>query len=622
MRDFATIARSAGSRLGGRWGAVLAVHITCALLAAVILVPAVGILGRVLLALSGRRAATDLDILYFFLSPVGLLALVIVAVLLLAILALEQAALMVVPASAVNQRHLDTWTALRFAWSRAPGILRLASQIVVRCLMIAVPFLLVAGAIYWFALTDFDINYYLSKRPPAFWGAAIANGVVVVAMTIVVADRLIRLSLSLPALLFENLTPRAALARSKQLTIGRRVTILLLLAAWTAAALIVGSVALGLVSLIGQWFVPSLMDSLPWLTVALTALLLLGILISLPVGAFNAGSFAYLTFCLYQASGGAVVLQSLPDPGELSRDRARRLSTRIMVLGCVVVGAFALVMGGWLIRQARVTDNVLVIAHRGAAGEAPENTLASIRRAIEDGTDSVEIDVQETADGEVVVIHDSDFMKLAKVDLKVWDGTLAQVLGIDVGSWFSPTFAAERVPTLRDVLEAARGRSDVVIELKYYGHNVRLEERVAEIVESTGMADNIVVMSLSYDGIRKMSSLRPNWTTGLLVAKRIGNLNQLDVDFLAVNVGIATPRFIRSTHRAGKKVYVWTVNDPMTMSSLMSLGVDGIITDEPALARQVLAQRSKLSSTERLLARVALLFGKPVPKRTYRDDSP
>jgi glycerophosphoryl diester phosphodiesterase len=79
--------------------------------------------------------------------------------------------------------------------------------------------------------------------------------------------------------------------------------------------------------------------------------------------------------------------------------------------------------------------------------------------------------VQESADGEVVVVHDSDFMKLAGVDLKVWNGTLTQISTLDVGSWFSPAFAAERVPTLQQVLDTARGNSGVLIELKYYGYD-------------------------------------------------------------------------------------------------------------------------------------------------------
>jgi hypothetical protein len=85
-----------------------------------------------------------------------------------------------------------------------------------------------------------------------------------------------------------------------------------------------------------------------------------------------------------------------------------------------------------------------------------------MRQAIEDGADWLEIDVQESADGEVIVIHDSDFMKLAGVDLKVWDGPLDQIREIDVGSWFDPRFSAERVPTLAEVLELARGKARVI----------------------------------------------------------------------------------------------------------------------------------------------------------------
>jgi glycerophosphoryl diester phosphodiesterase len=266
-----------------------------------------------------------------------------------------------------------------------------------------------------------------------------------------------------------------------------------------------------------------------------------------------------------------------------------------------IAAVIAGLMGYWLLQGMQVQDEVSVIAHRGAAGAAPENTLAAIRRANEDATDWVEIDVQETADGEVVVVHDSDFMKLAGNRLKVWEGTLAQVQDIDIGSWFAPEFSAERVPTLRDVLDEVSGKSRLVIELKYYGHDQQLEQRVVDIVEASGMVDDVAIMSLKYEGIQKIRKLRPDWTIGLLSAKALGNLARLDVDFLAVNTGMATPGFVRRAQDSGKAVWVWTVNDPVTISRVMSLGVDGIITDEPALAREVIAQRAELGSVERLL---------------------
>jgi glycerophosphoryl diester phosphodiesterase len=275
-----------------------------------------------------------------------------------------------------------------------------------------------------------------------------------------------------------------------------------------------------------------------------------------------------------------------------------------------------------LLQGIQVEDQVRIVAHRGAAGKAPENTLASVRQAIEDGADWVEIDVQETRDGEVVVVHDSDFMKLAGVDLKVWDASLDQLAAIDVGAWFGPAFRGERVPTLGQVLELARGKVGVVIELKYYGHDQQLEQRVVDRVEAAGMASDVVIMSLDYAAIQKIRALRPDWTIGLLSAKVIGDLTRLDADFFAVNQGMASASLVRQAQALGKQVYVWTLNDPVSMWRMMSLGVAGVITDEPALARAVLEKRAELSPVERLLVRTALLFDQPIPLRVYRDASP
>jgi glycerophosphoryl diester phosphodiesterase len=261
-----------------------------------------------------------------------------------------------------------------------------------------------------------------------------------------------------------------------------------------------------------------------------------------------------------------------------------------------------------------------VIGHRGAAALAPENTLAAVERAIEDGADWVEIDVQETADGEVVLLHDSDFMKLAGSPLKIWNGSFAEVRELDVGSWFGPDFQGEGIATLEEVLLRARGRAKIVIELKYYGHDQRLEERVAAIVDRTGMEDDIAVMSLNLRGVERMSALRPDFRTGLLAATAVGRLTQVDVDFLAVSLPLATTRLLRQAHAGGKEVYVWTVNDEVTMAHQLLQGVDGLITDHPARARAVIEIERGLTSVERLLLGTSFWLGvKPSTFQISRD---
>nr|WP_302477316.1 glycerophosphodiester phosphodiesterase [Ruegeria atlantica] len=294
-----------------------------------------------------------------------------------------------------------------------------------------------------------------------------------------------------------------------------------------------------------------------------------------------------------------------------------------MAVGAAVV---AVLVGIWfgqhLLERVQAPDRAEVIGHRGAAALRPENTMASVLKAIEDGADWVEIDVQETADDVVIVAHDSDFMKLAGVNLKVWDATMEDIDQIDIGSWFGPEYADERTPTLRDVLEAAKGKAKVIIELKYYGHDLDLENRVVALVEELDMQDDIATMSLKYPAVQKMKAIRPDWRAGVLAATAVGDLSGLEGDFVAVNAAMATPGLVNSVQAAGKDIYVWTVNDPLQMSAMASMGVDGLITDRPAMANEVLRVRAEMGPAERLLLWLATTFGMSFDTEAARDESP
>ena len=240
---------------------------------------------------------------------------------------------------------------------------------------------------------------------------------------------------------------------------------------------------------------------------------------------------------------------------------------------------------------------------------APENTLAAFRLGAAERADFVELDVQESLDGEVVVVHDSDLMKVAASPMKIWEHTLAELRSVDIGSHKGPEFKDERVATLAEALAACKGKSGVLVELKSYGHNDRLEEKVAAIVEAAGMENDCMFMSLDHYQVGRMKRLRPSWRVGVLVAKALGDITSLHADFVAVEARMATRRFVRRAHRAQQDVYVWTVNDPAWMLAAMSSGVDGLITDRPALAREVIARRAQMSDAQRLLAALLVRAG-------------
>jgi len=597
------------------WPQLLATDVAYKLLTFVVLAPLSGLALRAGISLSGNPVLADQDILYFLLRPIGLTVLIVVAALSLTIAALEYACLMTIGLGAAEDARVSAVGALRFVFERARGVVGLAVRYVASCLLHAAPFLAALGLIYFFLLRAFDINYYLAERPPAFMVAVGLAVVLLSGLAWRLVPRLIGWSLALSLVLFENVPAKRALAESERRVCGHRLQIAWLLTLWGAGAALLSLAVPSLVLGLGRLIVPFGKGNVGLVLALMLLLLTSWAAVVLLVAWVNASAFALLSARFYVHLGGG--------RGEIvSRFRSSEAlgsAKRVqLTLGRVLSGlaALALVAGGGgfvLVQGVQGNDDVIVIAHRGASRAAPENTLAAVERAIEQRTDYVEIDVQETADGEIAVIHDSDLMKVAGVDLKIWNATRDDLQAIDIGSWFGAEFGSERVPYLREVLELADGNAKVMIELKYYGHDEDLEQRVVDLVEELGVVDNIVVMSLKYEAVKKVRALRPDWTVGLLTATAVGDLTKLDVDFFAVNTGLATGRFIRRAHARGKDVYIWTVNDPVRMFDMMNFGVDGIITDEPGLARSVIERRAELSSVERLLVGIAFFFGAAAP---------
>jgi glycerophosphoryl diester phosphodiesterase len=594
-----------------RWP-LLATHAVVAVSTVAIIAPLIGMALHVAVRLSGAPALADQDIAMFLLSPTGALLLVVCGSLLLTAAVIEISVMMQVIATADTGGAQWGLRAFQTIAMRLPRLLRFAVHLILRILALVLPVAGAVAALAWWRLSDYDINYYLSLRPPEFTTTLYLAAPIVLAGAAALVAVLVRWSLALPAVLFQDIAPRAAFGVSAELTRGRRLRLLGLFALWTGVVLLVGAsvslVATGLAHLVE----PFGQGGIGKLVAALGVVLVLWALMLMAATTLTRAGFAALLLAEYRAAGGTVAegsYRAAPVPVRRMRQAA--------VLGVALLAAAGL-LGVQLNRSLAFGDDVQVVAHRGAAGIRPENTLPSIEQAILDGADWVEIDVQENADGEVIVVHDSDFMKTAGDPLKVWDSTNADLDRLDMGGWFDPTYAGTRVPTLREVLETARDRAQVLIELKYYGHDVRLEERVAEIVEEAGMSDQIALMSLKLDGVLKMKALRPDWQVGLLAATAIGDLTQLDVDFLAVNTGMARPSVLRAARNAGRPVLVWTVNDPMTLSQMMSRGVTGVITDYPDRAADVIAARSGMTTAERLLVELADLLGLEIdlPTRT------
>ena len=592
------------------WRVLAQTDLVYKLISFALLTPMTLLLLRWAMSRTGTLVVADTEIATFFLStPQGILALIVVGAILTGITALEMTCLMAIGLAAANGRHLSASGALAFGASRALLVLRLAANIVARLLVGLLPFVAAVGVVYWTLLRHYDINFYLSRRPPEFWTAVSIGAVIVAALAVILLWTIARWAMALPLVVFEGVSPRRALAKSSSRSAGHRSIAVAALATWAALASALLAVATWLPDFVGRALAPGFSGSMRTLLGFITGLALLWAVLGLVTAVVNVSMLSLVLLRLYLRVVDLRKPGAVPKLGAETWGGARRLP-RAVRIGVVVVSSLATLVAVLVVMNvARRNQPVLVIAHRGASAAAPENTLAAFRLGADLAADFVELDVQESEDGEVVVVHDSDLMKVGGSPLKIWEAPAAALRAVDIGSRKGPQFSGERVPTLAEAFALCKGRVRVVVELKSYGHSQRLEERVVEIVEAAGVANDTIFMSLDHDIIRRLKQLRPSWRVGVLVAKAIGDVTSLGADFLAVEASMATRAFVRRAHRAGQDVYVWTVNDPAWMFASMANGVDGLITDLPDVAREVVERRGGMSDAQRILVALLVAMG-------------
>lgn len=288
-----------------------------------------------------------------------------------------------------------------------------------------------------------------------------------------------------------------------------------------------------------------------------------------------------------------------------------RVVVRVLLMVVVIVVLF--VMYRLLTIQPRPPqpylqgDRPLVLAHRGGADLAPENTMAAFQNAVDLGVDILELDVHTTADGTVVVIHDESVDRTTDGTGAVHDSTLADLRQLDAGYEFSPdngqTFPFRGqgigIPTLEEVFAAF---PDMRINVEIKQSDPPIEAAVLEVIERAGAQQRVLVGSEYDDVMARFRSLAPDIATSaatnevrnfyLAQLLRVSAIYRPLADAFQVpeysgSTHVVTPSFVDAAHHHGVKVHVWTVNDAETMQRLLDIGVDGIITDRPDVALEV-----------------------------------
>lgn len=312
----------------------------------------------------------------------------------------------------------------------------------------------------------------------------------------------------------------------------------------------------------------------------------------------RAGSIAFGLFTGTVSSAAIVVLyhyhqNDIPpaaDPPPRSFRRFLTKTVSVLAALCLLLIYSETEMAERVIPENPATE---IIAHRAGAASAPENTLSALNQAIADQASMAEIDVQRTRDGVLIVMHDTNFRRVAGVSKNVWDTDYAEVSTYDVGTYLG--YDEANIPTLDQMLEAAKNRIDLMVELKATGHDENLVRDTIACIRQHKMEDQCILASMNLELLKQVKQLAPELKTVYISAVLLTDDYQSEfVDGYSVETTTLSLEMVVNAHWQNKEVYAWTANSRETIEKILYCRADGLITDFPALATYYLGAEDPL----------------------------
>jgi glycerophosphoryl diester phosphodiesterase len=250
-----------------------------------------------------------------------------------------------------------------------------------------------------------------------------------------------------------------------------------------------------------------------------------------------------------------------------------------------------------------------VIAHRGASGLAPENTLAAFKAAVDLGADMIELDIRPTKDQKAIVFHDSKLNRTTPLNGKVRNRYLEELRRVDAGSWFDTAqHSYETIPTLGETLAFLNGHCEVLVEIKSERRHASdaFLDNLIQLIDLHNMRDSVIIQSFDSRILKRLYTLHPGYRYQKLVVWKIpfvkvhfdqrlmleNFLKNPHYESLNFDHRFVTPNLVRKLHRHNKRIYCWTVNQRLRMFRLKNMGVDGIITNYPNKLKQLLLEHA------------------------------
>ncbi|WP_424768747.1 glycerophosphoryl diester phosphodiesterase membrane domain-containing protein [Paenibacillus sp. sgz302251] len=561
------------------------------LLTSFVFIPIISFIFNRIIRAVGSGSVLNGEVYKIGLSYSGILGLVLIGLVAVFVLFIEFGVIITIAQKSYFGKDILIADAVLTTLRKTPKLFGLGLLQLLFFLLFLIPFIdsPLSSSLY----AQFNTNIFVNSR---ILGTTYLKLAIYALLFLAAVYTVLRWIFVLHYIMIENQSIRAAIKSSLKLTKRKRLTIFLNLFLLNAFLFMLGFVTISSVAYFPSWIDMNVLKTITdrySLTLS-TVLTYMYTLLLVPV------NIIFLTRLFYNYRRAQGIMPS--DQLRLYHSRVigpieqrvvvflkGRTNKRIVYTSIFTVYlAIAFILGHAANDQlVYVNWSVLVSAHRGDMQEAPENSMAAVRSAIEKGFDSVEIDVQLTKDGIVVLHHDYTLRRMTGSTKRVSELTYAEVAELNIGNRFGEPEEAERIPTLAEVLKEAQGKTKLLIDLKPYGPSEELARQVVRLIEEYDMVQDCYIQSFDRPTLQYIRQLDPEIKIGQILYFAIGDLSLIDVDFYTIEKVMLTEQFVERAHASGREVWVWTVNSERNLKEVLKYRIDGIITDFPARARSM-----------------------------------
>ncbi len=589
---------------------LFAFDIFCKVIIFIVYIPLTSWILTKMISFSGSSFIDHNSFAKFALTPEGIITIILWSTFAVAIYQFQLAGIIAISINKKAGEKVKLAHIFGFIFKRFPKILELSLRQCITYLLYISPFAIIAGLIFIWISSKYDLEYLAVNKPPIFWLGIFSALALITILLFILIPIIIRWQFSLPILLFQNYRPKQALKKSTQLAKKFFWKISLAILGWGVLSTLFFII---FTITFYQNLVFFVIRNLKGNFLTLPTIALLIIIYFLLIAFFSFIAFTVNSLIIFHLYLEILAFNKIELPIILKRNESFPKYKTPIPLKYIYILIFSLLLVSILfiihsLKQANLDYAVTITAHRANTTNAPENTLSAIQEAInQNAAQYAEIDVQQTKDEVVIILHDASLLRTTGYNKNIWEINYDELKTLDAGSWFSVEFSGERVPKLDDAIKLAKEKIKLNIELKINGHNPQLAEAVVKIIEDNDFVDDVIVSSYGYDELLKVKELNPDIKTAFMILKSVGDLGGIQTPCLSLSGEMFSDESIISLKK-NKYILVWTVDDQKDINHYIDLQVNNIISNNPVLLKQVLATKQSQTYTEKLLSKISVWF--------------